>query len=192
MEMDKIRELIQLVEDSQIQEIELSQRGETIRISKGMGAVPIAPAPPAPVPVSATPQPAPPAAAPEAPAPSPGTPTGGPETPTPGPDTPTPPGPAVTPTPTPAPTPTPTPTPSPTPTPAPAPAAKQEFQGHYLTVTVDGYTVGGAPSFGRNPSYSCSHFTHSGTSYSGTMIDDKGSIGTSYTCDTPRPFVCCY
>ena len=38
MEMDKIRELIQLVEDSQIQEIELSQRGETIRISKALPA----------------------------------------------------------------------------------------------------------------------------------------------------------
>ena len=45
MEMDKIRELIQLVENSQIQEIELSQRGETIRISKGMGVAPMAAAP---------------------------------------------------------------------------------------------------------------------------------------------------
>ena len=61
MEMDKIRELIQLVEDSQIQEIELSQRGETIRISKAVTtvaqpapapapiALPTAPAAPAPV-----------------------------------------------------------------------------------------------------------------------------------------------
>lgn len=54
MEMDKIRELIQLVQDSQIQEIELSQRGETIRISKG-GPVHYAPAaaPPAPTPLPA-------------------------------------------------------------------------------------------------------------------------------------------
>jgi len=51
MEMDKIRELIQLVQDSQIQEIELSQRGETIRISKGAGVAPALPA--APVPLAA-------------------------------------------------------------------------------------------------------------------------------------------
>ena len=41
MEMDKIRELIQLVQDSGIQEIEISQRGETIRISKGAPAAPM-------------------------------------------------------------------------------------------------------------------------------------------------------
>ena len=50
MEMDKIRELIQLVENSQIQEIELSQRGETIRISKNVAGVAAMPAAPAPVP----------------------------------------------------------------------------------------------------------------------------------------------
>ena len=33
MELDKIRELVRLVEDSQIQELELSHRGETIRIA---------------------------------------------------------------------------------------------------------------------------------------------------------------
>ena len=49
MEMDKIRELIQLVEDSQIQEIELSQRGETIRISKAVGVAPQQLPAPAPV-----------------------------------------------------------------------------------------------------------------------------------------------
>ena len=70
MEMDKIRELIQLVEDSQIQEIELSQRGETIRISKGVGTVPIVPTPSVPMPVPAAPQPVEPAAASEAPAPT--------------------------------------------------------------------------------------------------------------------------
>ena len=67
MEMDKIRELIQLVEGSQIQEIELSQRGETIRISKG-GVAPAMPFAPAPVAVPAA-QPAAPAA-PEAAAPA--------------------------------------------------------------------------------------------------------------------------
>jgi len=68
MEMDKIRELIELVENSQIQEIELSQRGETIRISKGMGAVVAAPAPMMHAPVHAAPAQAPAggAAAPEA------------------------------------------------------------------------------------------------------------------------------
>ena len=44
MEMDKIRELIQLVQDSGIQEIEISQRGETIRISKAAPAAAMAPA----------------------------------------------------------------------------------------------------------------------------------------------------
>lgn len=58
MEMDKIRELIQLVEDSGIQELELSQRGGTIRISRG-GPVQMAPAvPAAPAPVSAPSAPA--------------------------------------------------------------------------------------------------------------------------------------
>ena len=73
MEMDKIRELIQLVEDSQIQEIELSQRGETIRISKSVPGAPVAPAAPAPVsiPAAAAPAPAPAAETPAAaPAPS--------------------------------------------------------------------------------------------------------------------------
>jgi acetyl-CoA carboxylase biotin carboxyl carrier protein len=66
MEMEKIRELIQLVEDSQIQEIELSQRGETIRISKGGAVAPLAaPAPAAAPPVAATPAPAPAAEVPE-------------------------------------------------------------------------------------------------------------------------------
>ena len=67
MEMDKIRELIQLVEGSQIQEIELSQRGETIRISKS-GVAPVMSAAPVPVPA---PQPvAPAASAPVAAAPA--------------------------------------------------------------------------------------------------------------------------
>jgi len=40
MELDKIRELVKLVEESQIQELELGNRGETIRISKtGSGQV---------------------------------------------------------------------------------------------------------------------------------------------------------
>ena len=34
MDLEKIRELVELVERSQIQELELSNRGETIRISK--------------------------------------------------------------------------------------------------------------------------------------------------------------
>ena len=72
MEMDKIRELIQLVEASQIQEIELSQRGETIRISKAgpaAPAMPVAPAPVSiPVPAAPAPQAAEAAGASEAPA----------------------------------------------------------------------------------------------------------------------------
>jgi acetyl-CoA carboxylase biotin carboxyl carrier protein len=69
MEMDKIRELIQLVQDSAIQEIELSQRGETIRITKaGTSVAPVA----NPVPSSsAAPPPAPAAAEVPAPAASP-------------------------------------------------------------------------------------------------------------------------
>ncbi|RKZ11394.1 acetyl-CoA carboxylase biotin carboxyl carrier protein [bacterium] len=67
MDMDKIRELIRLVQESEIQEIELSQRGETIRISRALPAV----APPAPLPAMPAPAAAavPPAAAPAEPAP---------------------------------------------------------------------------------------------------------------------------
>ena len=41
MELDKIRELVRLVEESQIQELELSNRGETIRIAKAGAASPM-------------------------------------------------------------------------------------------------------------------------------------------------------
>jgi len=74
MEVDKIRELVRLVEESQIQELELSNRGETIRISKnGSGVARPAvgapgPAPVVPAPVAATPAPAAPSPTPEAPA----------------------------------------------------------------------------------------------------------------------------
>ena len=67
MEMDKIRELIQLVQDSGIQEIEISQRGETIRISKaasGAAMVPAAPVAPVAIPVPAG-EPAAPVATPD-------------------------------------------------------------------------------------------------------------------------------
>jgi acetyl-CoA carboxylase biotin carboxyl carrier protein len=52
MELDKIRELVKLVEESQIQELELGNRGETIRISKNVSGQVLAPAvaPPAAVP----------------------------------------------------------------------------------------------------------------------------------------------
>ena len=66
MEMEKIRELVQLVEDSEIQELELSNRGETIRISKSGGAQVLAPGmqmAPAPIPVPAPALAAPAAAA---------------------------------------------------------------------------------------------------------------------------------
>jgi len=59
MDLEKIKALVQLVEDSEIDELELSNRGETIRICKGGAAgvpqvlsAPTAPAAsPAPVPV---------------------------------------------------------------------------------------------------------------------------------------------
>jgi acetyl-CoA carboxylase biotin carboxyl carrier protein len=59
MELDKIRELVKLVEESQIQELELGNRGETIRISKG-GAAVVAPAqnPVLPTPEGGAPAPA--------------------------------------------------------------------------------------------------------------------------------------
>ena len=63
MELDKIRELVRLVEDSQIQELELSHRGETIRIAKASTSGPtvVAAAAPAPAPavVPAAPEAAP-------------------------------------------------------------------------------------------------------------------------------------
>jgi acetyl-CoA carboxylase biotin carboxyl carrier protein len=57
MELDKIRELVELVERSQIQELELSNRGETIRISK-VPAVTVAPAAYAPAVAAPAPVPA--------------------------------------------------------------------------------------------------------------------------------------
>mgnify|MGYP006307684769 FL=1 len=70
MELDKIRELVRLVEDSQIQELELSHRGETIRIAKAGAATPA----PTVVPAAAAPAAAPTPAAPtpsETPTPAP-------------------------------------------------------------------------------------------------------------------------
>jgi acetyl-CoA carboxylase biotin carboxyl carrier protein len=56
MELDKIRELVQLVEESGISELELSNRGETIRICKaGAGGAALVPAAVAPVPAAAAP-----------------------------------------------------------------------------------------------------------------------------------------
>ena len=52
MELDKIRELVQMVEESGISELELSNRGETIRICK-QGAATVVAAPSAPVPTAA-------------------------------------------------------------------------------------------------------------------------------------------
>lgn len=72
MELDKIRELVQLVEDSQIQELELSHRGETIRIAKASSVAPAAPVA-APVVPAAAPAPEAPAAEP---APEPAAPSG--------------------------------------------------------------------------------------------------------------------
>jgi hypothetical protein len=46
--------------------------------------------------------------------------------------------PTTAPTPAPAPTPTPAPAPAPAPTPAPPPAEKENFQGHFLSVWIDG------------------------------------------------------
>jgi len=73
MELDKIRELVKLVEESGIAELELGSRGETIRISKaGAGATHVvsvpAAAPVAPAPQAVAPAAAPGAEAPEAPA----------------------------------------------------------------------------------------------------------------------------
>jgi len=70
MELDKIRELVRLVEESQIQELELGNRGETIRISKTPSGQVVAPSvAPAPAPAPAAPAPATPAAS-EVPAPA--------------------------------------------------------------------------------------------------------------------------
>ena len=56
MELDKIRELVKMVEESQIQEIELSNRGETIRISKAGAAQFSIPAPAQAIPIAPTAQ----------------------------------------------------------------------------------------------------------------------------------------
>ncbi len=69
MEIDKIRELVRLVEESQIQEIEISNRGETIRIAKAGAPGPL-PAAPVPAPAAAVVPAAVPAAVPESAAPA--------------------------------------------------------------------------------------------------------------------------
>jgi acetyl-CoA carboxylase biotin carboxyl carrier protein len=55
MELDKIRELVRLVEESGISELELSNRGETIRICKQGAATVIAAPTPAPAVASVAP-----------------------------------------------------------------------------------------------------------------------------------------
>jgi acetyl-CoA carboxylase biotin carboxyl carrier protein len=70
MDLDRIKALVNLVEESGIAELELSNRGETIRISKGGGMVVSAPAPVAVPAASNAPAAAPPTpAAAEPPAP---------------------------------------------------------------------------------------------------------------------------
>ena len=78
MDIRKVKKLIELLEESNINELEITEGEESVRISRGMSAVAYAapaPAAPAPAPVAAAPAataapaPAPPAAAaPEAPA----------------------------------------------------------------------------------------------------------------------------
>ncbi len=60
------------------------------------------------------------------------------------------------------------------------------------TDLLSGWSSGGVPSYGRNPSNSCNHFTHGASgSYSGTLLERSGSIGTSFTCNVARPIACC-
>lgn len=78
MDIRKVKKLIELLEESNINELEITEGEESVRISRGMSAVAYAapaPAAPAPAPVAAAPAataapaPAPPAAAaPETPA----------------------------------------------------------------------------------------------------------------------------
>jgi acetyl-CoA carboxylase biotin carboxyl carrier protein len=70
MDYDKIRELVRLVEESGITELELSNRGETIRIAKGTAGVAASPgmsAPPPPMTPAAPVSPAAPTEAPPSP-----------------------------------------------------------------------------------------------------------------------------
>lgn len=68
MEIEDVRQLVKLVEESAIEELEISNEGTTIRIQKRRGAE--LAGLPAPLPVSYA-YPPPPAAAPPAPAPAP-------------------------------------------------------------------------------------------------------------------------
>lgn len=70
MDIRKVKKLIELLEESNIDEIEIKEGEESVRISRNMNAV-VAPAaytPPAPMPAPAAPAPAEPAAPPEPPA----------------------------------------------------------------------------------------------------------------------------
>ncbi len=72
MDIRKVKKLIELLEESNIDEIEIKEGEESVRISRNMNVVaaPAAHAPPAPMPapVAAAPAPAEPAAPPESPA----------------------------------------------------------------------------------------------------------------------------
>ncbi len=72
MDINKVRELVQLVEESGIEELEVSHQDTTIRIQKspvGMPVAPMMPAAPTPLPAVAAPMAAAPAEASTAPVP---------------------------------------------------------------------------------------------------------------------------
>ena len=59
MDIRKVKKLIELLEESNVQEIEIKEGEESVRISRGGTAIPVAPSAPLSPPVQAVAQPAP-------------------------------------------------------------------------------------------------------------------------------------
>ncbi len=68
--------------------------------------------------------------------------------------------------------------------------------GAWVDASVDhagGFTVEGAPSFGRNTDSSCLSFTTASTSYTGTYLQTNGeATWGSSNCQTARRLACCF
>jgi hypothetical protein len=56
-----------------------------------------------------------------------------------------------------------------------------------------GVTYVGLPTVGRQlGAYTCQTYNHDGTSYAGTTLSARGSIGWNTDCNVSRPLACCY
>jgi hypothetical protein len=74
---------------------------------------------------------------------------------------------------------------------APIPASGAWIQANISSTGT--FPEGGVLSFGRSQSSaSCNHYTHAGTSFTGTVLRPSGDTTSVNECGTPRPLVCCF